>query len=95
MAQPHARARFGQYRAVEVNGEIPPVARLLTEFPPRKLQTEQGPLTQGLPVRLQLHRQAAYGELDLGDEGRVWPSDEALGRWRSIAHDGAAQIVYE
>ena len=89
-----ARARFGQYLAVEVNGEIPPVARLLTEFPPRKLQTEQGPLTQGLPVRLQLHRQAAYGELDLGDEGRFWPSDEALGRWREVAHGAKARVVY-
>jgi DNA polymerase-3 subunit alpha len=89
-----ARARFGQYLAVEVNGEIPPVARLLSDFPPRKVTTEQGPLTQGLPVRLQLHRAAAYGELDLGDEARFWPSDEALGRWREAAHAAKARVVY-
>ena len=31
----------------------------------------------------------------LGDAARFWPCDEALGRWRGIAHAGQAQIVYE
>jgi DNA polymerase-3 subunit alpha len=46
-------------------------------------------------VRLQLHRRQATAELDLGDDARFWPSDEALVRWRSVAEGGAAAIVYE
>jgi len=42
-----------------------------------------------------MHRRAATAEIDLGDEARFWPCDEALGRWRSIAQGGAATIVYE
>jgi DNA polymerase-3 subunit alpha len=57
-------------------------------------ETEQGELRQGLLVRLRLHRTGATAELDLGDEARFWPSDEALARWRSLAH-GGAKIVYE
>jgi DNA polymerase-3 subunit alpha len=34
-------------------------------------------------------------EIDLGDEARFWPCDEALGRWRSIAHGGSATVVYD
>jgi DNA polymerase-3 subunit alpha len=33
-------------------------------------------------------------DLDLGDEARFWPCDEALARWRSVAHEGRARIVY-
>jgi DNA polymerase-3 subunit alpha len=27
--------------------------------------------------------------------GRIWPSDEALARWRAAARDGRAEVVYE
>jgi DNA polymerase-3 subunit alpha len=89
-----ARARFGRYLAVDLNGGMPPVADVLRLWPPRTVETEQGELRQGLLVRLRLHRTSATAELDLGDEARFWPSDEALARWRSLAH-GGAQIVYE
>ena len=46
-------------------------------------------------VRLRLERRQATAELDLGDEARFWPSDEALARWKSIAEGGEAAIVYE
>jgi DNA polymerase-3 subunit alpha len=59
------------------------------------VDSEQGELLQGLPVRLRLRRPQAMAELDLGDEARFWPCDEALGRWRSVTPAGAAQIVYE
>ena len=91
---PSARARFGKYLAIAVNDHVPPIAQLLTEFPARQVSTEHGDLVQGLPVRLQLQREAAYGELDLGDEARFWPSDAALARWRESAQGGAAQVVY-
>jgi len=89
-----ARARFGRYLAVAVNGIPMPVRDLLRQWPARKLQTEQGELDQGLGVRLQLQRAEAVADLDLGDEARFWPCDEALARWRSVAHGGRAMIVY-
>ncbi len=92
---PAARARFGRYLAVELNGSTPPVAEVLRLWPARREANEQGELTQGLPIRLRLQRHDATAEIDLGDEARFWPCDEALGRWRSIAHGGAARVVYE
>ena len=90
-----ARARFGRYLAVEVNGVAPPVADVLRLWPARRVETEQGELQQGLAIRLRLQRSAATAEIDLGDAARFWPCDEALGRWRSIAQGGSATIVYE
>jgi DNA polymerase-3 subunit alpha len=89
-----ARCRFGKYLRVEVNGSIPPVAEVLRDFPTRKVATEHGDLTQGLAVRLVLERGAAVGELDLGDEGRFFPTDAAIARWREGSH-GRANVVYE
>ena len=51
-------------------------------------------VVQGLPVRLRLQRPGASAELDLGAAGRIWPSDEALARWRKLALAGRARIVY-
>ena len=90
-----ARARFGRYLAVQINGGTPPVADVLRLWPPRRVASEQGELRQGLPIRLQLQRSLATAEIELGDEARFWPCDEALGRWRSIAHAGQATIVYD
>jgi len=92
---PAARARFGRYLAVSVNGGVPPVGDVLRQWPVRRLTTNQGTTTLGLPVRLAIERAEAVAELDLGEEGRFWPSDEALSRWKSIAHGGQAAIVYE
>ena len=89
-----ARARFGRYLTVAVNGIPVPVRELLRQWPARKLHTDQGDLDQGLAVRLQLQRAEATADLDLGDEARFWPCDEALARWRSVAHGGQARIVY-
>jgi len=89
-----ARCRFGRYLRVPVNGSSPPVAELLRDFPPRVLRTEQGPLSQGLGVRLVLRRPGVQGELDLGEEGRFFPTDTALARWRAGSH-GQAAVVYE
>ena len=92
---PAARARFGRYMAVDVNGGMPPLADVLRLWPARRVDSEHGELLQGLAVRLRLRRREATAELDLGDDSRFWPSDEALGRWRSIAQGGAATIVYD
>ncbi len=92
---PSARARFGRYLSVAVNGKAPPVADVIKTWPPKRVDTEQGELQQGLPIRLQLQRERAEGALDLGDQARFWPCDEALARWRTLAHEGRAAVVYE
>jgi DNA polymerase III subunit alpha len=89
-----ARARFGQYLAVDVNGRAPPVADVLKLWPARKVSTEHGDLRQGLAVRLRLQRSGAAAEIELGDDALFWPCDEALVRWRSLAHGGGATVVY-
>lgn len=89
-----ARARFGRHLAVDLGGGLPPVGDVLRLWPPRTVETEHGQMRQGLLVRLRVHRQGATADLDLGDDARFWPSDEALARWRSLAH-GSARIVYD
>jgi DNA polymerase-3 subunit alpha len=92
---PAARARFGRYLAVSVNGGRPLVGEVLKAWPARRVDTEHGELSQGLAVRLRLERPRASAEIDLGDDGRFWPSDEAIARWRQVAHRGQAEVVYE
>ena len=93
-----ARARFGRYLQVEINGSVPPVADVLRLWPMRRVQldpADPGEVSQGLAVRLKLRRAQVEAEIDLGDEARFWPTDEALARWRSLADAGAANVVYE
>jgi DNA polymerase-3 subunit alpha len=90
-----ARARHGRYLSVEVNGGLPPVGDVLKLWPARRVETEEGETQQGLAVRLKLKRATAVGELDLGSDARFWPCDEALARWKTIAEQGRASIVYE
>jgi len=94
-----ARARFGRFISVAVNGQYvnnaPPIADVLRLWPAKRVASEHGELHQGLQIRLRIQRSGAVGEVDLGEDARFWPCDEALGRWRSIAHAGLATIVYE
>ena len=90
-----ARARFGRCLLVNVNGSLPPVADLVKQWPARRVDTDQGAVTQGLAVRLRLQRTRVTADIDLGDEGRIWPSDEALARWRAAAVGGQATVMYE
>jgi DNA polymerase-3 subunit alpha len=90
-----ARCRFGKFLRVEVNGVAPPVAELVQAFPARPMQTESGEVQQGLTVRLHLKRETAVGELELGEQAKFFPTDEALLRWKAAAQDGRARIVYD
>ncbi len=90
-----ARARFGRALLVDLNGHLPPLMELVQLSPARRIDSEHGALTQGLPVRLKLQREHATAEIDLGDDGRIWPTDEALARWRAVAQAGVAEIVYD
>ena len=100
-----ARARFGRYLALALNGGgVPPLVDLVATWPARRETGDDGlQRVQGLPLRLQIARTgvhdgaqaSACAELDLGEEGRFWPSDEALARCKVLAHGGRAEIVYE
>jgi DNA polymerase-3 subunit alpha len=89
-----ARCRFGKYLRVEVNGSVPPVAEVMRDFPARRIATEQGTVAQGLGVRLIVKRSAASAELELGEDGRFFPSDDALARWGEGAHS-PVRVVYD
>jgi DNA polymerase-3 subunit alpha len=80
---------------VSVNGTTPPAQELIRQWPVRRVPSEQGSTTLGLAVRLRIERSEAEAQLDLGDDGRFWPSDDALQRWKAVAHRGEAAIVYE
>jgi DNA polymerase III subunit alpha len=92
---PSARARFGKHLSVAINGKAPPVADVVRTWPARRIVTEQGESPQGLAIRLLVNRAAASAEIDMGDAARFWPTDEALARWKTLAHEGRAVVVYE
>jgi DNA polymerase-3 subunit alpha len=117
---PSARARFGRYLSITVQGDALPVQEVLALWPAVVRSTEEGDTVHGLKVRVRVRRQpasneaaastppsqptlggedfeamGAEGELDLGDASRFWPAEEALTRWRALAHDGQATVVYE
>ena len=89
-----ARAKFGRRLEVDI-ASVPPVADVLRTWPARRMDTEQGEIVLGLSVRLRLQRSDVEAEIDLGDEARFWPCDEALLRWSGVARGGRARVVYE
>ncbi|HSH91978.1 MAG TPA: DNA polymerase III subunit alpha [Ramlibacter sp.] len=90
-----ARCRFGKFLRVAVNGKAPDVRRLVKDFPPQRVSSEQGELVRGLGVRFSLRRDDAVAELQLGEEARFFPSDAALASWMAQADQGQALIVYD
>jgi DNA polymerase-3 subunit alpha len=92
---PHARARFGRHLMLQAGHAPLPVADVLRTWPARHQDTDHGVLVQGLGIRVNIQRTHAVGELDLGEEARFWPCDEALARWRQLAQAGQAQVVYD
>ena len=90
-----ARCRFGKYLRVAVNGTLPDIARIVREHPARIETTEQGNLVRGLGVRLQVLREGANAEIELGDNAKFFPTDAALASWMAQAHQGQSQIIYE
>ena len=99
---PTARAKFGRYLKVAVNGRAPDLERMVREFPPKKEETEQGTLLRGLPVRYTVWREGSWeggglnasAEIELGERAKFFPSDAALASWIAQAHAGDASIVY-
>jgi DNA polymerase-3 subunit alpha len=90
-----ARARFGRYLSVQADGDVAPLAELVRQWPARRSATEHGESVQGLGVRVRVRAEGAAAELDLGDQGRFWPSDDALARWQQLLPKEAPQVVYD
>ena len=98
-----ARARFGRYLSLAVmlapraepGSAPPPLAELVKTWPAHIQATDQGDVCQGLALRVQISLPAVTAELDLGDDSRFWPTDEALARCKALAHGGRAAIVYD
>jgi DNA polymerase III subunit alpha len=90
-----ARARFGRYLSVAVNGRPPAVQAVLAGWPAKRESDENGETVVGLGVRLKLRRPGATAEIDLGADGRFWPCDEALACWRAAADQAQAEVIYE
>ncbi len=99
-----ARARFGRYLSLCLQGsgagQTPPLADLVKTWPAKREVGDEGlERVLGLALRLQLQRSGAQvgasAEIDLGEDGRFWPSDEALARCKALAQGGRAEIVYE
>ncbi len=96
---PTARCRFGKHLKVDIGDKTPDISRLLREFPPMKVQTEQGDLQRGMSVRMTVTRAADLGavnaEIQLGDDAKFYPSDAALASWMAQTGVAKSLIVYE
>ena len=96
---PTARCRFGKHLKVDIGDKTPDISRLLREFPPMKVQTEQGDLQRGMAVRMAVARSAELGvvnaEIQLGDDAKFYPSDAALASWMAQSGISKTHIVYE
>ena len=90
-----ARARFGRHLSVQVNGDIGSMTALIKQWPARRTSDEHGDSIHGLGVRIKVRTEGALAELDLGDQGRFWPSDDALARWKQIMPAQPPQVVYD
>jgi len=96
-----ARARFGRYLQIPVkrspqapaNAVTEMLRKLVADWPARVVETDEGRLRQGLRVQTEHAVEGASWRMDLGEESRFWPCDEALAALR--AADPAVQIVYE
>ena len=96
-----ARCRYARFVRVTANGMKLPVADVLREFPAKVIAAPQPDLPdtkQGLPIRVVVERHtpdlAARGELDLGDSALIYPSDEALARFKELMPEAKPQLVY-
>jgi len=97
-----ARARFGKYFYVPVRKSLPPLQEVVKQWPARKIETEQGVVHQGLKM-LTHHflngAQQAEFKIDIGEDSRFWPCDEALAKLAQSTADGkpgpVSQIIYD
>ena len=92
---PGARVRHGRHLSVTLGADAGAVAEVLRTWPARRRDGAPREITQGRRIRGPGQREGAPAQNDQGQAVRFWPCDEALARWKSVAHDGAAAVVYE
>jgi DNA polymerase-3 subunit alpha len=84
---------------VDIGDKTPDISRLMREFPPIKVQTEQGDLQRGMSVRMSMTRIAMLGvvnaEIQLGEDAKFYPSDAALASWMAQSGISKTHIVYD
>ena len=76
-----ARCRFGKYLHIAMGDMQPDVKRLVSEFPPRREETEEGEILHGLRVRMgvrvaSLGRQVPWESTSLEQSFYLYPSDK-------------------
>ncbi|MBI5927616.1 MAG: DNA polymerase III subunit alpha, partial [Aquabacterium sp.] len=96
-----ARCRYARFVRVQAKDQKFPIADVLREFPARRIEAPQPDLpdtVQGLPVRVIIERRtldiAARAEMELGDAARVYPSDQAMQRFKELMPEAQATVVY-
>ncbi|MCV2354058.1 DNA polymerase III subunit alpha [Paucibacter sp. B2R-40] len=98
-----ARARFGKYFYVPVRSKLPALQDIIRQWPARLVDGEQGQVRQGLKMTthhfLCGEQEGAEFKIELGEESRFWPSDEALAQLRLATLDPqggpVSQIIYD
>jgi DNA polymerase-3 subunit alpha len=96
-----ARCRYAKFLRLQLppnaTGSGLDISRLVKDFPPQCETTEQGDMVYGLPVRLsvqcQTHQGSAVAVLQLGEQARFYPTDEALAFCQSQIVQ--AEVAYE
>ena len=70
----------------------------MREFPPQLDSSEEGDVTRGLKIRLNVRCEsdgtAAVAELDMGERNKFYPSDAALAVWRAETGNAGCQLVW-
>ena len=96
-----ARCRHARFVRVLAKDQKLPVAEVLREFPARRIAAPQPDLPdtwQGLPIKVVVERRqgdlAARGEIDLGENAKLFPSDQAIARFKELVPQGQVAVVY-
>jgi DNA polymerase-3 subunit alpha len=92
---PAARARFGRYLAVDVNGKHAAGGRRAAHLAARKVETEQGELQPGPAGAPALHREPAPRPRSTWATRPLLAQRRGPGALGTLAHEGRAAVVYE
>ncbi|MBB4841706.1 DNA polymerase-3 subunit alpha [Paucibacter oligotrophus] len=83
-----ARARYGKHFYVPVREHLPALQEVVQQWPAKQLTGENGTVRQGLRMIthhfLSGEQAGAEFKIELGEDSRFWPCDEALDRLAQI-----------
>ena len=90
-----ARCRFGKYLRIKSMNTIPDLTDLIKKYPAKSDVNNPQARHSGLPIRLQLNRQACEVEIQLGESAMFFPSDAALQMMKTQVSNTDSYIVYD